>query len=193
VTHDAKTLTAVAGDHIQRLRLQRGWTGNDLAERCAELGKPGLNRSVIANIESGRRRYVTVHELFVLAVLLDVAPAYLLFPWEPDAQVQVTPTMVATADRVRAWIRGDRPLDDTDGRKFASQTPWREYDDYYRYGEQLLELVTREQEIRGKLAELGLTDQLDEPTRAALEDLLTCVAEQTRLHQRRVQTVVGGV
>ena len=147
---------------------------------------------MIANIEIGRRRYVTAGELFALALVFDVAPAYLLVPWSPGAQVQVTPTVAASADRVRAWIRGDRPLDG-DKRRFASQTPWREYDSYYRYGEQLLELATREQEIRGRLADLGLVDQLDEKTRAALEDLLACVAEQSRLHQRRVWAIVGGV
>ena len=49
-----------------------------LAERCAALGMPELNRDVIANIESGRRRSVTVDEVFVLAAALGVSPGYLL-------------------------------------------------------------------------------------------------------------------
>lgn len=60
-------------------RKRQGVTAAKLAERCAELGMPGLNANVIANLETDRRGYVTVDELFVLAAALDVSPRR-LFP-----------------------------------------------------------------------------------------------------------------
>ena len=70
-----------SADVVRRVKAERkrqGVTAAQLAERCAELGVPGLNTNVIANLETGRRGYVTVDELFVLADALDVSPGRLL-------------------------------------------------------------------------------------------------------------------
>lgn len=70
---------------------------------------PKLNRSVIANIESGRRPYVTVDELLVLASALKVSPLSLLTPEDDTAAVQATPTMTLTGEALGRWIAGHEP------------------------------------------------------------------------------------
>ena len=70
--------TRTVAARVQELRRKRGWSAEALAEECADLGMPALNRSVIANIESGRRTYVSVEELLTLAYALDVAPVVYL-------------------------------------------------------------------------------------------------------------------
>lgn len=65
-----------------------GWSGQQLADRCAETGAPELTAAVVANIETGRRdrktgqrrREVTVEELLALARALGVSPGWLLQP-----------------------------------------------------------------------------------------------------------------
>jgi transcriptional regulator with XRE-family HTH domain/DNA-binding CsgD family transcriptional regulator len=55
------------------MRRQRGWTAQQLAERCALEGQPSLTRSNIAKIESGARRTVTTDEALGLARALEVS------------------------------------------------------------------------------------------------------------------------
>jgi hypothetical protein len=82
---------------------------------------PDLNRSVISNIENGRRRYVAVEEAFVLARALEVAPVDLMIPGPADREVTVTPVETATARAAREWMRGETPLPDTDMDIFLGQ------------------------------------------------------------------------
>lgn len=55
-------------------------SAQQLADRCAELGVDSLPRTVISNLETGRRGNVTVAEVLVLAEALSVPPAALMFP-----------------------------------------------------------------------------------------------------------------
>ena len=71
---------AVVRDRVKELRERRGWSAAKLAELCAENEMPNLNRDVIANLESGRRPNVTIDEVLVLALVLDVAPVNLFIP-----------------------------------------------------------------------------------------------------------------
>ena len=61
-----------------------------LADRTAELGMP-IPRSVLANLESGRRDTVSVAEVLVLAAALDVAPVELICPVGFDKQMGMLP------------------------------------------------------------------------------------------------------
>lgn len=64
---------------VRDLRHRYGWSAQSLADRLAGIGFPQLNRSVLANIESGRRKQgVTVDELVALAHAFEVRPADLL-------------------------------------------------------------------------------------------------------------------
>lgn len=78
-TFDATVTPGVAA-YVEDLRNQRGWSVQHLADRCAEAGQPSLKRSVLVNLQRGRRRYLTIGELMALAAVFDVVPAALLGP-----------------------------------------------------------------------------------------------------------------
>jgi hypothetical protein len=58
------------------LRAERGWSAQQLANKCAETGADYLNRDVITNIENHRRQSVSIDEVFVFAQVFKVAPAF---------------------------------------------------------------------------------------------------------------------
>jgi transcriptional regulator with XRE-family HTH domain len=59
--------------NVRRLRDRRGWTAQQLSERTGQVGYL-VPRSVLANLESGRRHVVTVDELASFAAVLQVEP-----------------------------------------------------------------------------------------------------------------------
>lgn len=79
-----ESVSDVVAAKVKDLRHSYGWSTDELAARCAEIGYPEISQNVIENIESGRRRNgertrsVTVDELFALAKALQCVPAYLL-------------------------------------------------------------------------------------------------------------------
>lgn len=126
----AMSVSDLVASRIRDARKRRGWSADQLAEQCARAGLP-VTRSVLANIESGRksadgtrRRDVTVDELLGLAAVLDVSPTYLLgLSRETGASpaVAVTSTTVITdPDLLTQWIRGDQPLPNGDARTYFS-------------------------------------------------------------------------
>jgi transcriptional regulator with XRE-family HTH domain len=82
------------GERIRDVRKQLKWTMSDLAARCAELGHPEITRSVIENIEGGRRddegrrrRDITVDELMAIAGAFAVPASALMQPLSDSATV----------------------------------------------------------------------------------------------------------
>ena len=75
-------MTRHVAAQVEALRKQRGWSVQHLADRCADAGQPSLKRSVLVNLERGRRRYLTIGELHALGDVFDVTPAALLPPGE---------------------------------------------------------------------------------------------------------------
>lgn len=141
------------GDQVKRLRRARGLTGDDLA---AELTKLGVDwkRSQVANLESGRRRYVTVDEVHALALILGVAPVHLVVPIE-GGEYPVTPGtddrpgVTADAGRVREWIRGRSPfLAPPEGNELDSAR-----DEWMRYLSHMPEDDRREVKVQQQLTE----------------------------------------
>lgn len=84
-------------------------SAQQLADECAALGH-AIPRSVLANLESGRRETVSVPELLVIAQALNVAPILLLFPlgYEPDAEVR--PGCWTRAWDAAEWFAGRRDV-----------------------------------------------------------------------------------
>lgn len=113
---------------VKELRGKRRLTGAQLAERMTEAGIR-CDRSIVANLEGGRRHTVSVAELLALALVLNVAPVHLLVdPDDGEAGYQVTPAVTAGRASVRAWIRGNDPIDpDADLREFRSEVPKDEF------------------------------------------------------------------
>lgn len=75
---------------VRRHRLAQGLSAQQLSDRCAEAGMP-IQRSVLANLESGRRTTVTVAEVLVIARALGLPPGVLLFPVGYVADFEILP------------------------------------------------------------------------------------------------------
>jgi transcriptional regulator with XRE-family HTH domain len=109
---------------VRTLRGERGWSAAALASRCAELGAPEMTTNVIRNLES-RARGVSVEQLLIFALALDVPPAYLLTPADPQpgnenpdapesSGIAITDTVaVADAGAMNRWVSGTQPLPQT--------------------------------------------------------------------------------
>lgn len=125
--------TASVARRMKELRMRRGWSAVALAEQCERAGMPELNRSVIANIESGRRTYVSVDEAFCLAYVLDVAPIHLMVPTDEDPAVGVE-RFRAAPDRflpipvAREWVRGRHCPPGCDPRTYFAEVPREEWE-----------------------------------------------------------------
>ena len=107
------TVSDEVAARVRQWRKRRGWKPADLAARCAELGAADLTENIIENIESRSRRGgtrrprpVTVDELLVLALALDIAPVHLLAGMEDQAPCPVTPSVSVRAVVARRWVRG---------------------------------------------------------------------------------------
>lgn len=119
---------------VRRLRKGRG-AAQWLANRTRELGFE-VSRSVISDLEVGRRRYVTVAELIILARALDTAPIALLYPhpYYREGRIAVLPTPEEREPRelekivAVQWFSGvaglylyDLGLSDVDQMNYGSQ------------------------------------------------------------------------
>jgi transcriptional regulator with XRE-family HTH domain len=69
-------LTGAIARRVRALREERRWSAEDLAERLTAAGVP-TKRAALANLENGRRRDITVAELFALSRVLCVPPILL--------------------------------------------------------------------------------------------------------------------
>ncbi|MGX9919473.1 helix-turn-helix domain-containing protein [Streptomyces sp. NPDC002248] len=120
---------SVIGERVKALRRRKGLTGAELGNEVTALGLK-WDRSIVANVENGRRQSVSVGELLALSIVLDVAPVNLLIP-PAGGRYRPAPTVEYDADTVRAWVRGFTPLPGTDTRTFYTETPadeWRDPD-----------------------------------------------------------------
>jgi transcriptional regulator with XRE-family HTH domain len=97
--------TAVIAARVHELRKGRGWSAEELAIRMTAAGM-AWTRLVVTKLETGRRKSVSTEELLALAYVLDVAPIYLLLPWDDGAAYPVTPNTRARTGLVREWVRG---------------------------------------------------------------------------------------
>lgn len=120
-------ITKMIVDRVRDIRKRRGWSAQAFAN---ELKRVGLDwdRSVVANLEAGRRNWISVEELLAIASVLDVAPVHLIVPTDDnDAAYPVTSEQTEPRDTVRNWIRGHLPLSGTDIRLFYSEVPAAEW------------------------------------------------------------------
>lgn len=95
----------MVAQEVQRVRGERGMSAQKLADATAELGLP-IARSVIANLESGRRETVTLPELVVLARALGVPPLLLVFPVGRHETVDTLPGGPADTLQALDWFIG---------------------------------------------------------------------------------------
>lgn len=101
-------------DQTERLgRAIKELRGDMSAQRVSDLTDQlgcRVTRSVIADLETGRRKFLPVHELIMIAAALGVTPATLL-TWGdlPDGDVELFPGRTVTGFDAARWI-GGQPL-----------------------------------------------------------------------------------
>lgn len=157
-------------DEVRRLRGKR--SGQWLSDRTAALGNR-VSRTTISELENGKRRYVTVAELVVLARALNTTPVALVYPGPYDDIIDVSPGSPALQLWAAQWFSG---LTETD--------PWpgSPEDDEADYERNLRGLRTTR-----KVAELGnrktrlrtlLGPATDDAERAAIFDQIDDIQRQ---------------
>jgi transcriptional regulator with XRE-family HTH domain len=152
------TQAARIGQAVQNLRGKR--TAAWLAKRVEELGLK-MTRQTIADLENGRRRYVTTAEITVLAAALNTNPVALAYPepYEDDGElVEVLPQTPVPKLRAAQWFSGltSLPLTDVDDRREYERNtrPLRDARKIWNLEKSLAELVIPKEE--GALRELAL-------------------------------------
>lgn len=95
---------------VRRHRTRLGLSAAQLSARCGLIGMP-IQRSVLANLESGRRTTVTVAEVLVLARALNVPPGALIFPAGYEQMVETLPGAWAEPGFSVEWLSGRSFLD----------------------------------------------------------------------------------
>lgn len=90
---------------VRRHRQARGMSAQQLADTCEELGIT-VPRTVISNIENGRRSNVTMAEILILAAALDIPPTALVHPVGYVDQVEYLPGRTAPPLDAADWWHG---------------------------------------------------------------------------------------
>ncbi len=90
---------------VRRHRTEQGMSAQQLADECEKRGAP-MARTVISNIENGRRGNVTVAEVIILAAALGVPPAALVFPVGYADRVEHLPGESAAPLAALDWWNG---------------------------------------------------------------------------------------
>ncbi len=92
---------------VKRLRGVQRRSAQWIADRTAELGYT-VTRPVIADLESGRRKYVTTAELMVLARALNTTPIALLYPAPLSGNsIEVLPNVNGSKTFALQWFSGE--------------------------------------------------------------------------------------
>ena len=115
-------------EQLRAVRRIKGWTQRQLEDALAELGVK-LDATAITRMERGTRG-VALDDVIAIAAALGVSPLHLIVPLgNGDTALDVAPDLNVGVADVRAWIRGQRPLRDTDDDGlFYTQTPDRDWD-----------------------------------------------------------------
>lgn len=111
MTQQDRTPTAVIARQVRQLRDSYNWSAERLANEMTQAGAP-WDRTIVANLENGRRSTVSVAELLALAYVLDVPPISLLAPLGKDETVTVLPGLDLRPYELRAWLIGASRLAD---------------------------------------------------------------------------------
>ncbi len=122
-----RTTSEVFGSRLRQARERQGWNQEDVANKLENLGLK-LDRTAIAKIEGGYRK-LSLDEAVAIAAVLNVALVHMCVPLTDTQKVRVADQTV-DASRMRAWVRGERPLRDTDDlRVFLTEAPEQEFRD----------------------------------------------------------------
>ena len=108
-----KELVRTVADEVRRYRNKRRLSAQQLSERCRELGYD-IPRSVLANLESYRRKSVSLAELLVLAEALEVPPVLLISRFGQADLIEILPDRRVHPWHAIEWVSGDKQLPESD-------------------------------------------------------------------------------
>ncbi|MGW2020872.1 helix-turn-helix domain-containing protein [Streptomyces decoyicus] len=98
---------ATVADEVRRRRKELGWSAQDLADKCEEIGH-SIPRNVIANMESRRRSNLPLVDVMVLAEALNTPPICLVYPVGYVDDVQRLPLQHPTSTlNALHWFTGE--------------------------------------------------------------------------------------
>ncbi|GHB20374.1 transcriptional regulator [Streptomyces chryseus] len=98
---------ATVAAEVRRRRRELGWSAQDLADKCEEMGHP-IPRNVIANMESRRRSNLPLVDVMVLAQALNTPPICLIYPVGYVDVVQRLPLQDSTSPlNALRWFTGE--------------------------------------------------------------------------------------
>lgn len=96
--------TKAIGASAKARRKELGLSAEKVAQRCTDLGFP-IPRNTIANLESGRKASLPVHELAILARALETSPTALAVPAPELEHLQVGDVSIPIDDAID-WFSG---------------------------------------------------------------------------------------
>lgn len=100
-------VTTRIASEIKRLRVEvLDVSGQWLSDRTHELGHR-VSRSTISEIESGRRKSITIADLVILAAALDTVPIALIYPGPYSQDVRALPKLQVPQIWAVRWFSGD--------------------------------------------------------------------------------------
>jgi transcriptional regulator with XRE-family HTH domain len=107
----APTVGEVVAQRVERYRREQGLTQQDVAARTEALGH-SIGRATVAKIESGgtRAANVSLADVLVLAVALDVPPPLLFLPLGDSQEVAIAPKLVAHPHIALDWLAGENSI-----------------------------------------------------------------------------------
>lgn len=108
MTQASLTPHKVIAARMRQLRTGRGWSAQRLSEEMSKVGVP-WDRSIVANLEYGRRRTVSVEEWLALAYVLAVPPPLLLLDLDAGTDVEIVSGVVLHPWLAWEWITGEHP------------------------------------------------------------------------------------
>jgi 8-oxo-dGTP pyrophosphatase MutT (NUDIX family)/transcriptional regulator with XRE-family HTH domain len=112
---------------LREVRRLKGWTQQQLADALVAAGVK-LDASAVTRLERGTRG-LSLDDVIAIAAVLGVSPLHMVVPLNGATSLDVTPEIAAEPAAVRAWMRGQLPLRDTDDeRLFYTQTPENDFD-----------------------------------------------------------------
>lgn len=143
---------------LRSLRKTRRRSAQWIADRTAELGYP-ISRATIADLENGRRKWVTVSELMILARALNTAPIALLYPEPLSAEsIELLPGLQASMTVALQWFSGEVDIPSS----FVCDDP-----DEYRANLNAVQVARRVSELESQKFALAkvFTERTDKETR----------------------------
>lgn len=103
-----KIIATLVGERVRKYRSELNLSAQNLSNRTAALGFE-VKRSVIAEMENGKRSTVSLADVFILARALAVPPIALIVPLESD-DMRLLPNELLDVWKSFDWITGRKNL-----------------------------------------------------------------------------------